>query len=132
LEARPGATVLEERFKSALNGMVQEVRAAEGAAAKREALDEFTGRLDLGLEKILGQGGLEAADRARLAAIKNRFARYRSELQGTEGLARVEDNSLDAFAGYIQQDLEQAPVGGGVYISGGALIIILLLLLILT
>jgi hypothetical protein len=132
LEARPGATMLEEQFKSAINGVVQEVRSAEDAAAKREALEEFTGRMDLGLEKILGQGGLDQADRATLAALKNRFAQYRSELQGKDGLARVEDESLDAFAAYIQQDLEQAPVGGGIYISAGALIIILLLLLILT
>lgn len=132
LEARPGATALEEQFKSALNGLVQDVRAAEDAAAKREALEEFTSRMDLGLERILGQGGLDEADRATLAALKARFALYRSELHGKEGMPRVEDESLDAFAAYIQQDLEQAPVGGGVYISAGALIIILLLLLILT
>ena len=132
LEARPGATALEEQFKSALNGVVQDVRAAEEAAAKRAALEEFTGRMDLGLEKILGQGGLDEADRATLAALKSRFALYRAELQGKDGLARVEDESLDAFAAYIQEDLEQAPVGGGIYISAGALIIILLLLLILT
>lgn len=132
LEARSGATALEAQFKSALNGMVQEVRAADGAAAKREALEDFTGRMDLGLEKILVQGGLDAADRATLAALKTRFVLYRTELQGKEGLARVEDDNLDAFAAYIQQDLEQAPVNGGIYISAGALIIILLLLLILT
>lgn len=132
LEARTGATALEDRFKSVLNGMVQDVRAAEDAAAKREALEEFTGRLDIGLEKILGQGGIDEADRATLAALKNRFALYRSELEGKDGLTRVEDGNLDAFAAYIQQDMEQAPVGGGVYISAGALIIILLLLLVLT
>lgn len=132
LEARPGASMLEDQFKSALNGLVQDVRAAEDPAAKREALEEFTGRLDLGLEKIIGQGGLDEADREALTAFKSRFALYRAELTGKDGFARVGDESLDAFAAYIQQDLEQAPVGGGIYISAGALIIILLLLLILT
>ena len=132
LEARSGATLLEQQYKAALNGLVQEVRSAEDPAQKREVLEEFTGRLDLGLEKILGQGGIDAADRAALGALKERFAAYRSELHGRDGLEKVEDGNLDAFAAYIQQDMEQAPVNGGVYISAGALIVILLLLLILT
>ena len=47
------------------------------------------------------------------------------------GYTPVPDASLDQFAGYIQEGMEQAPMGGGIYISGGALIVILILLIIL-
>lgn len=131
LHARDGATLLEERFKAALNGMVREVEALPDPAAKRESLRGFTARMDEGLGRAMAGSSLEAADRATVTALQARFQGYRAELEGREGFVRVPDADLDGFAAYIQQDLEQAPVGGGIYISAGALIFILLVLLLL-
>lgn len=132
LHAKPGATLVEERFKASLNEMVQKVHAVEEPAAKRQALIGWTERLDNGLERILDMESLDARDRAGLSALRTRFHAYRDELGGKGGLARVEDADLDGFAAFMQQDLEQAPIGGGVYISAGTLIIILLLIILLT
>ena len=137
LQAKDGATFVEERFKSALNDMVQKVHATQDPAAKRQVLVAWTVRLDNGLEQVMRMESLDAGDRAGLASMRTRFQGYRAELEGRsasgqDGLARVDDAQLDAFAAYMQQDTEQAPIGGGVYISAGTLIIILLLIILLT
>jgi hypothetical protein len=131
LQARDGATLLEERFKTAINDMVREAESAGDPASRRERLRGFIVRLDDGLGKALEGGALSEADRASLGALQARFQAYRAELDGRDGFAPVEDADLGRFATYVQQDLEQAPVGGGIYISAGALIVILLLLIVL-
>ena len=131
LQARDGATLLEERFKTAINDMVREAEAAPDPASRRELLHGFVVRMDDGLGKALEGGALSEADRASLGALQARFQAYRAELEGRDGFVRVEDADLGRFASYVQQDLEQAPVGGGIYISAGALIVILLLLIVL-
>lgn len=131
-QARDGATVLEERFKAALNDMVRDAESAGDPAERRERLRGFTARMEEGLGKALQAGSLSESDRASLGALQSRFQEYAAELDGRDGYTRVEDGDLGSFAAYMQQDLEQAPVGGGVYISAGALIVILLLLLVLT
>lgn len=132
IQAHSGATLVEDRFKTALNGVVRKVHGAEDPAAKRKALVGWTEHMDRGLGRAAAMESLSEADRAGLSALRNRFVAYKAELEGREGLARVEDGELDRFASYMQQDLEQAPVGGGIYLSAGAIIIILLLLLIVT
>ncbi len=132
LQARDGATYLEERFKSALNDMVRDVEQAGNPAARREVLSRFAVRMDEGLGRALEASSLSDADRASLGALRSRFQSYRAELEGRDGFAPVGDDELVRFAAFMQQDLEQAPVGGGIYISAGALIVILLLLLVLT
>ena len=131
LQARDGATLLEERFKTAINDMVREAEAAGDPTSRRELLRGFIVRMDDGLGMALEGGALSEADRASLGALQARFQAYRAELDGRDGFARVEDADLGRFATYVQQDLEQAPVGGGIYISAGALIVILLLLIVL-
>lgn len=132
IHAKPGANLVEERFKASLNEMVQKVHAVEESATKRRAMIDWTMRLENGLEQVLGRESLDAGDRAALAALRNRFHAYRDELGGQGGLTRIEDANLDGFASYMQQDMEQAPVGGGIYISAGTLVIILLLIILLT
>ncbi len=126
-----GSSVLEERFHATLNEVVREVQSAQTPAEKRDILRHFLTRMESGLEKSEGMAFLNEQDRQTLLSLQNRFNGYESELNGEKGMERVADAKLDAFAGFIQQDMEQAPMGGGVYISGGALIIILLLILIL-
>lgn len=126
-----GSEILEERYKSALNGMVQEIRSAPDAAAKREYLERFLSHMDEGLRQAQGMEGLSQADKAVLVSLAAKYRDYRAELEGTGGFAAVPDSRLDGFAGYIRQGMEQAPIGGGVYISSGVLIIIIILLIIL-
>lgn len=131
LQARSGATWAEERFKSEVNAMVREVEAAEGAAAKRALLEGFTARMELALANGLLRASLEEEERLALERARLRIQAYQDELRGKGGYAQVPDGELDRFAAYVQQDLEQAQWGGGVYISAGALIVIVLLLVLL-
>ncbi|MDB5050220.1 MAG: hypothetical protein JWO30_3291 [Fibrobacteres bacterium] len=131
LKASPGSAMLEERYKAALNDMVQEVRNTPDPAAKRQILEHFITHMSQGLEKAEAMQSISEQDRASLHSVLGKFYAYDSELKGMPGFAPVADANLDGFAGYIQQGMEQAPVGGGIYLSGGAIIIILLILLLL-
>jgi hypothetical protein len=129
--ASAGGAILEARFHAALNKVVQDIRDAKTPMQKREILQRFVTRMNGGLEKAKTFESLKDRDRKTLEDLQKRFYAYDAELNGRNGYAKVEDGSLNDFAGYIQQDMEQAPMGGGIYISGGALIVILILLIIL-
>lgn len=130
-KAATGSAVLEEQYKSALNRMVQEVRQAPGPAEKRAVLAHFVTGMRDGLQRAEGMASPQSPDRATLHSLAGKFSGYDAELNGNGGYVRVADADLDAYAGFIQQSMEQAPMGGGVYISGTALIVILLLLIFL-
>ncbi len=123
---------LEARYQAALNEMVQATKNTSDPAAKREQLGKFIDHMAQGLEKAEGLQGLDPADRTTLETLAGKYRDYGAELNGTAGFARVPDGGLNAFAGYIQQGMEQAPLGGGIYISSGVLIVILILIIILT
>jgi hypothetical protein len=129
-QASPNSGQLQERVKVALNGMVQEVKAAETPAAKREVMERFLNKVDRS-SRMAERLPLGEENRAALNMLKGRFAGYSAELAGTDGQVGVPDGDLDAFAGFMQQDLEQAAVSGGVYLSTGAIIIVLLILILL-
>jgi hypothetical protein len=126
----------QERLKGALNEIVQEVREAESPAAKRAILDRFLSRADRNTRLLEALPGAGDGKKAALGAFQERFAGYSAQLHGTEGKQRVADNELDAFATFMQQDLEQAAEvewgSGGIYLSVGAVIIILLILILVT
>lgn len=128
--------LLESRMKTALNEMVQEVRAAETPEAKRETLEGFIGKVERRAGWLESMPFMDAEHRAALSLMKDKFAGYHAELQGLEGKTRVADGELDAFAGFVQHDLEQADAvawdGGGIYLSVGAIIIILIILVLVT
>jgi hypothetical protein len=126
-----GSAMLEEQYKSALNRMVQEVRQAPGPDEKRAVLEHFVTGMRDGLQRAEGMASLQSPDRATLHVLAGKFSAYDAELKGMGGYDRVADADLNAYAGFIQQSMEQAPMGGGVYISGTALIVILLLLIFL-
>lgn len=131
LRADVGSSTLEERFHTSLNNVVREVRDAKTPAEKRDILQHFLTKMEDGLEDAKGMALLTYQDREALQGLQKKFYAYDAELNGQKGMELVADAKLDAFAGYIQQDMEQAPIGGGVYLSGGALIVILLLIIIL-
>lgn len=131
IKAGTGSDLLEERYKAALNEMVQQVRHEQDPEAKRAILRHFIDHMSDGLQKAEGMESISEPDRKTLHAVAGKFYAYQAELNGQAGYAPVPNANLDQFAGYIQQGMEQAPMGGGIYISGGALIVILILLIIL-
>jgi hypothetical protein len=129
--AGPG-DALEERYHAALSQITQEVKQAEDPSEKRRILSGFFQQMEEGLQKAETLSSLPDEDKEALHTVLGKYFAYQSELEGTGGFARVADRDLDQFASYVRQDMEQAPIGGGVYISAGALIVILLILLLLT
>jgi hypothetical protein len=126
--------LLQERVKVSLNEMVTEVRTSESPAAKRAVMERFLDRFE-SRSRIAEKLPLNDEQRAGLTALQTRFAGYAGELKGTENASGVADKDLDAFASFMQQDLEQAAASwgsGGIYLSTGAVIIILLILLLIT
>lgn len=126
--------LLQARMKVALNEMVTEVKTAESPAAKRAVLDRFLSKIE-NRSRLAEKLPLGEEHRTVLTALQNRFAGYAQELNGTENAPGVADGDLDAFAGFMQQDLEQADSSwgsGGIYLSTGAVIIILLILILIT
>jgi hypothetical protein len=134
-QAADDKEVLQSRVKAALNEMVQEVKSQESAEAKRETLERFIGKVERRAGWLETMPFIEKEQRAALSMLQGKFAGYQAELKGLQGRDRVADRDLDAFASFVQQDLEQAEVtwdDGGVYLSVGAIIIILLVLLLVT
>lgn len=130
-QAAPGAALVEEQYKAALSRLTQDVRQAPSPTEKREILQRFVNGMQDGLQKAENLESIQESDRETLRSVAGRFQAYKAELDGTDGYDRVADADLDGFAGYVQQGMEQAPMGGGVYLSGTALIVILLLLIFL-
>lgn len=130
-KAAPGAALVEEQYKAALSRLTQDVRQAQSPKEKREILQHFINGMQDGLRKAENLESIQESDRQTLHSVAGKFQAYQAELDGMNGFSRVADAELDAFAGYVQQGMEQAPMGGGVYLSGTALIVILLLLIFL-
>jgi hypothetical protein len=136
--AQSASQAVEQRLKASLNTMVHEVHEAETPAAKRALLDRF---FDQAGERARLMGRipfLSGENRTALNMLEKKFGGYSANLHGgpgtgasSEGAAGVADPDLNAYASFVQQDLEQA-ASGGIYLSTGAIIIVLLILLILT
>lgn len=131
VQAGPAGTILEERYHAALSEVSQQVRDAADPAEKRRILSRFLDHMEAGLGKAENLEELSDADRQSLHTILGKYLAYEAELEGTGGFTAVADTDLNEFASYIRQDMEQAPVGGGIYISAGALLVILLILILL-
>jgi V8-like Glu-specific endopeptidase len=121
----------QQRLKAALNDMVQEVRQAETAPAKRAMIERFIVGMERNAQATELLPFLGEEKRAALNALREKFNGYQAELQGLDGRERVADADLNGFAGFMQQDLEQAATSGGIYLSTGAVIIILLILILI-
>jgi hypothetical protein len=125
--------MLQARMKVSLNEMVTEVKEAETPAAKRAVMERFLDKFE-NRSRIAERLPLNEEHRTALTALQSRFAGYTAELNGSDQQPGVADDDLDAFAGFMQQDLEQADSwgSGGIYLSTGAVIIILLILILIT
>jgi hypothetical protein len=119
-EAAPS---LQERLKTSYNDMVQDVREENDPAAKREILTVFLTRLDRGLGLV---EKMAPASAAQASVMRETVQGHLDELKGMDARAPGAAGNFNAYAGYLQQTVEQAD---GIYLSVGALIIILLILI---
>ncbi len=128
--AKANSSSLDERFKAAINTEIQKVMETQDPVLKRKMLGDFLIHMDQGIGTA--KTGVSEQDQPALNALQAKIQADYAELNGN-GVAKVPDSELNHFAGYVQQDVEQADYysGGGVYISVGGIIIILLLILIL-
>ena len=130
LRAGGNANVLPESFKASINRMVQSVKRADSPDLKRKILDHYLTRMDRGLGMVKTLLPLKASDERAVNALSGKFRADLAELNGSQGYVKVADADLDHFAGFVQQDVEQAGIsGGGFYISTGVILVIILLIL---
>ena len=127
-EAKPTSQALEQRLKDSYSTMVVNVRQAPTATEKRAILDGFLSRMDRGLGVV--ETLLPASNNSHQAAsnMRTRIQADRTELATIDVQGASAASSLNGFASYIQQDVEQAD---GVYLSVGAILIILIIVIIL-
>lgn len=126
------ATVVEQRLNASLNSMVTRVEDAETPEAKRAILDGYLDRAESAADKAEHLPLLGSETRGTLGALRASFRNLVDRLHGTGGVERVSDGGLNAFAGQVRGDVQQAlSTNGGIYLSTGTIIIILLILLIL-
>ena len=126
--------MLQAKVKVALNEMVQDVKVAKSPTAKREVLNRFVGKLEHRAEMVGKIPFLSNENHAVLSMLQDKFGGYKAQLNARSGNG-VADKDLDAFASFMQQDLEQAEASwgnGGIYLSTGAIIIILLIIILIT
>jgi hypothetical protein len=126
-EAQSTSSALEKHLKASYNEMVQDVRRTESPVEKREIIAGFLTRLDRGLglvEKLVPES--ESAH-IKATRLRTTMKAHLDELNGMDMQGPTAGNTLNSFASYLQQDVEQAD---GIYLSVGALIIILLILII--
>jgi len=127
---KSNAGSVDERFKAVINTEIQKVTQTQDPVLKRKMLGDFLTRMDQGIG--MAKASVSEKDAPALNALQTKMRADYAELDGN-GVTKVPDSELNHFAGYVQQDVEQADYysGGGVYLSVGAIIVILLLILIL-
>jgi hypothetical protein len=130
--SQSSGNVLSELLKSSIHRMVVEVKATPEANSKRKIIGQYLLGMEKGLVKMKDNGKITASDKISVSGLEQRFHTHVSELYGYEGHVPVTDSELDAYAGYLQQNFEQASpiMNGGVYLSTGALLILIILLVI--
>jgi len=123
--AKVNSSSLDERFKVSLNTAIVNIKETEDPVAKREMLGDFLMHANQAMG--MAKDAVSQKDSQALNVLQLKIQADYAELNGN-GVAKVPDAELNHFAGYVQQDMEQA--AGGIYISVGGLILILVLLII--
>ena len=118
------STSVDERFKVIVNMVIQNVKHTENPVEKREMLGTFLKQMDQGLGRA--NALLPSKDGAALNIWQMKMKADLAALNGN-GVAKIPDSDLNRFAGYVQQDVEQAE--RGFYISVVGLLVVLLILL---
>lgn len=128
--ARATDTDPMDRLKQYLNRTVTEVKKTDDPAEKRALLNESLQKMKKAAGRVEQLRGMDAEDKAALAAFNASVSDKLEQLNGENGYERVADVNLDRFADYVQQDLEQAQ-RLVISLSATALVLILLLILLL-
>ena len=118
-----------EMFKKHINGVVQKVEKAESPDKKREILNSSFDKLLTSFKRVEKMKTLSSADQAAINKLKNNITEKKNELNGLNGYKKVNNNQLNNFANFVQQDLEQADSTITISVTVLLLIIIILLLL---
>jgi hypothetical protein len=117
----------QDRLKRHVRDVVQTVKAAPTAARKRAILDEKLRGMIEALDRAEQMTALPQ-DRAGIDALRGRLQEKLDELHGRNGYEAVPASELDAFADYLQQDIEQADT---ITISLTTALLILILVILL-
>lgn len=118
-----------EMFKKHVNGVVQKVEKTESPAEKRKILNSSFDKLLTSFNRVEKMKTLSSADQSALNKLKNNITEKKNELNGLNGYRQVENNQLNNFANFVQQDLEQADSTITISVTVLLLIIIILILL---
>lgn len=118
----------ETVFKKHINKMVESVEKAESPEIKREILNDSFDDLIGAIERVESLKVVPETDKEGLKVFKADILDKKSELNGVNGFQPVQNNNLNNFANFVQQDLEQADT---VTIGVTTLLLILIILLIL-
>lgn len=97
-----------EQFHQIFNDASREVKATSDPVQKRAILDNTFQRATNALNTVESMPSTSAADRAGIERYKSTIQDKQNELNGTNGYTRVADQQLNAFSGYVVQDMEQA------------------------
>jgi hypothetical protein len=118
----------ETMFKKHINKMVENVEKAESPEVKREILNDSFDDLIGAIEKVESMKAIPETDKNGLKVFKADIQDKKSELNGVNGFQPVQNNNLNNFANFVQQDLEQADT---VTIGVTTLLLIIIILLLL-
>ena len=116
-------------FKKHINSVVQKVKAEENPQEKRDLLNDSFDNLLKSFDRVETMATLSSADQTALNELKSNITEKKNELNGMEGFKRVQDNQLNNFANFVQQDMEQADSTVTISVTVLLLIIIILILL---
>lgn len=118
-----------DMFKEHINKVVQKVKVEENPQEKRELLNASFDKLLNSFNRVENIKVLSKADQSALNNLKRNITEKQNELNGLNGYKRVQNNQLNNFANFVQQDLEQADSTVTISVTVLLLIIIILILL---
>jgi hypothetical protein len=116
------------KIKKEWNKVTEKVEQAETADAKRQILNEAFDDMITAFSQVENIAGISQEDQDNLAALRDKMQNHQHELNGTNGFDQVQNNQLNNFSNYVQQDLEQADTIT-LSLTAALLIVIILLLL---
>ena len=123
------ASDAQARFKKHINSVVEKVQSTDEAVEKRAILNNSFENLIGAIEKVESMKAIPEADKEGLVSLKDDILEKKDELNGENGFRKVPNNSLNDFANFVQQDLEQAD--STVTISVTTLLLVILILILL-
>lgn len=115
-------------FKGYINDMVVNVEHAKEPAAKRAIMNNTLDELLSTFKQVEELRDLSGKDGKALQLLTKNITEKKNELNGLVGFKKVPNSKLNAFANFVQQDMEQAETIT-ISIVVALLIVIILLLL---